>query len=236
VYRWGFRLRDTNWVHSLSHWLHGPDIAIVSEEDYGPPDFFWCSQHLDELEPGAALNGRATALKAIFDGALYIARQPNFYQMPLGELVNLREDRRAGYYEWTAPVYPFNSALVASTNAQNVPDKGDADYLIFKARTDDVVRKMLEWVGYRGVSFTSLYGLRDFMNTAGTTDPDIAMLANVNNSKLTLFRRTANSHDAVGHESRHGSLSQDPPITPMPLDEAAELIFKASRAFIEARP
>jgi hypothetical protein len=236
VYRWGFRLPDTNWVHSLSRWLHGPDIAIVSEEDYGPPDFFWCSRHLDELELGAALNGRATALKAIFDGALYIARQPNFHPLPLGELVNLREDRRAGYYERADPVYPFSSALVTSTTALDVPGKGDADYLMFKARTDDVVRKMLEWVGYRGVSFTSLYGLRDFMNTAGTTDAEIAALAETTNSQITLFRRTANSHDAVGHDSRHGPLSQDPPATPMPLSKAAELIFKACQAFIEARP
>lgn len=86
------------------------------------------------------------------------------------------------------------------------------------------------------MSFTSLYGLRDFMNTAGTADANIAMLADSTNSKVTLFRRTANSHDAVGHDSRHGTLSQDAPNVPMPLTEAAELIFKASQAFIEARP
>jgi hypothetical protein len=52
---------------------------------------------------------------------------------------------------------------------------------------------------------------------------------------MGLFRRTANSFEAVGLDARHGVEQNQPPSTPMDLSEARSLITTLVHAWLRSK-
>jgi hypothetical protein len=239
-YRWGFNVPNNNLMDGLSYNFHSPDVAIMrDEEDAMPPVFFWTSQHFNELEKGDELAKRAAALKRLFDGSLYLVNGMGYFPERLGYLVDLQADRMAGSLEFPAtPTNPFSPTvckqLLDGNHKAAVQNKITAGSL-YAARTDAVVFGMLNLLGARGITFGSLYSLRDFMKTHGMTDDMIATSASCTASEINLFAHTANNFDASGADARHGDLGHQPPSIPMTLERASEIVLKAVHSFISGR-
>lgn len=239
AFRWGFELLGMNWVDSLSYSLHGPDVAILrDEEDDRPPLFFFTSEHFNDLEPGPALASRAGALKTIFDGAMFLLEGVGFSPERLGDLIDFQSDQRRGAFGVAPGVDPFSPSLLAAPMDARHRDRV-ADRLLegalYISRSDLTVRGMLVMLGTHSVTFTSLYALRDFMNTHGMPDDQIAKAGGATKADLKLFTHTANNFAASGSAARHGDLGHQPPTTPMELAKASEIILKAARRFVSQR-
>lgn len=238
-YRWGFELFGTNWVESLSWGLHGPDVAIIRQEDDAmPPLFFWSSTHLDDDEDEAVIAERAGNLKTLFDGALYLVRGYGFRPEPLGTLFDLYADLRKGHPEVMAGERLFSAAACARPLSQLERDAVCERLIagsIYTARTDFVVRGLLELLGTQGITFASLYSLRDTMKTHGMPELKQWTAAQSSKAEWDLFRHTANNYQVSGPNARHGDLGQSPPAEPMSLERASEIILQAAKAFVRAR-
>ena len=239
TYRWGFDLIGMNWVESLSWSLHGPDVVIIrEEEDAMPPVFFWSSKHLDDIEDESVVVARADSLKKLFDGTLYLVHGYGFGPERLGQLCDFRNEKRVGFRELTATSSPFSPAVCSqplSDIERHAVCKKLIPGSIYTARTDMVVRGMLNVLGTHGLTFASLYSLRDTMRTHGMPEKDQWEAAKSSKADWDLFRRTANSFQASGSDARHGDLGQVPPDKPMSLERASELILKTAQTFIGRR-
>jgi hypothetical protein len=237
-YGWGFDLMGMNWVDNLSWAMPGPDVAILRyEEDDRPPAYFFASAHLDDLKDPAAVASRASALKQLFDGALFLHHGPDFRPERLGDLIDLDADRRLGVYDAARSATPFSPALLAQSTPDDL-DRAQAHPLwsvLYLARGDSQVRGMLDMLGAHGVTFVSLYALRDFMRTAGFGDEAIANAGGATGAELRTFHHTANNFAALGPAARHGETGHAPPATPMALERAAEIILAAARTFVNQR-
>lgn len=237
--RWVFAIRDTPWVDGLSHRDLGPDLAIVrDEEDAKPPQFFFASQHLEDLEQPADVRARGLQLFTLLMGAMYLNRGTDFCAVPLGELINWEEDRRVGFQEPSSSVTIFSPRITTAPfetlSAEEAP-RLRIQSSLWLARSDEIVRGMLTTLGLEGVTYRSLYALRDFMKTAGMTDDDIRADGGTSSAAFTTFTRTANSYAAVGPAARHGLMNTQPPASPMGLEDSARIILPAARKLIDRR-
>ncbi|MBL8554037.1 MAG: hypothetical protein JNL41_07145 [Phenylobacterium sp.] len=237
-YRWGFDLFGSNLIAGLSWSLHGPDIAILRyEEDDRPPVYFWSSVHLDELTPGPELFARAAALKVVFDGALYLLTS-SYRPDRLGDLYDMRSDKRVSAYEVAAGGDPFSSTIVRrplDKDARRLVSDQMLEGAIYLARSDLAVRGMLTVLGTHGLTYASLYQLMDFLKTHGMSEDDIVAAAGSTKAELKRFTHTANNFAAIGPAGRHGDLGYQPPRKPMTIDEASALILPAAQRFIAKR-
>jgi len=232
--RWSFLLTpNASWFESFAMQLSGPDISILMDhEDDKPTAFAWSSRHLSDLATPEEVKDRATALKALFDGAMYVYMPGKYRPLQLGELYDLDEDRRLGYLGEGDPlVAPFSPTSIAWRYRPSVsPMEHPVSRWIFLARHIDVAKHLLQFLGVNGITWISLYAALDFLKS---NKADAAALAKASQAQMKRFTHTANNFSAIGPFARHGDLGQEPPQNPMSLDEASKLVLAAVRGYLE---
>ncbi len=237
-----------SWFRSFAEDFSSPDLCFLEDvEDDRPPVFWLTSRHLAELTEPEDVYDRAYALKVILDGALHLGVGSLFgryHPFDLQELWSLSPDGRperphsAGGEEPNFMAQPFSSnwrTWIPEWRDFESPFNRFESAMMWMARVDDLTRGMLQFIGANGVTWISLYGMVDFMRTSGKTPADIVTLAKSSKKKLDLFMRTANNFAAIGPFCRHGDLGDEPPKNPMKLEEARQIVFGATREFLEQR-
>jgi hypothetical protein len=239
--KWGFCISgDYSWFRAFAESFPNIDVGIlIGEEDGMPPTYIWTSHHFRDLSDAQDVCVRGAALKALFDGALFATRGRSYTPMPLHELVDLKADQIVLNDTAREPIAePFSSewpqwrhnAMLMSMAMARAPAR-----FLFLTRYDELARGMLQFLGTNGVTWISLYALKDFMTHSGWSEADIARGADDTKANVEMFRRTANNYSAIGRFARHGEQGWQPPTTPMTLDAAADLILKATVAFLNER-
>ncbi len=230
----------SSWVESWASSFKSPDIQIWPEETDEPPSWFvWTSRHLDDVGSPQELVDRTSALKAIFDGAMYLAAGRQYFPFKLAKPEAVRTADASWMYslpdETDPRVEPFSVTQVdEKIDRWHDPMKDPVSRVIFLARYDELTRNLLKFLGVQGLNYISLYGLRDWMKSGKWDDARIAREAGWSGAKLDDFTNTANNPTYLGPFCRHGGL-KDPPKRPMPLDEAVDPLLKATRAFLLER-
>lgn len=231
---------NTSWFGSFARNFLSPDIAIWPEDTDAEPQYFaWSSPHLNDAATPEELADRSAALKAIFDGAMYLAYGSSYFAPHLTSLTD-SNDRHAdfqpsGNYEPDVRAEPFSSRTIADkTSRINDPFGHTVSHLLFLARYDQVTKDLLKFVGVQRLTYVTLYAFTDWMNGGSWDDKRIAQEAGWSNAKFTDFSTTANNPAYLGPFCRHGGTSK-PPKRPMPLTEAEDPMRKAAVAFLAER-
>lgn len=226
--RWAYTIHpNLGWFQDFADDLSTGDIVILQDlEDDRPTAFAWSSPHLNELDKPADVADRAAALKALFDGSLFLSRK-DYIPIEFDSLVSLNDDASVRVGTGSPLVAPFSANLPAAQGAKNFVSTS-----IALARRDSTVANILGFLGVNGPTWITLYGLGDFLKHARA---DVAELAGVSASKIALFERTANNFAAIGPFARHGDLGWQPPRNPMSLEQARTIILLAVRNFVDKR-
>lgn len=238
-YRWIYEIKSTaNWIPSLSETCNSPDVAIISEsEDERLDEFFFTSLHFNDLADAAAVEDRASALKAIFDGALYVIGRSGA-DIKLGTLYQYPGEHRV-----TRPVSvdvlasPFSAThLSMKIIAQaDTPNDHPVARMIFQCRTDDACREILMFIGVNGITWISLYAALDTIKYHGWNEDTIVANTSITKNDLGAFTGTANNVGLIGPLARHGERGWRTPSRTMKLDEASEMMRQVIGAFLDDR-
>lgn len=238
-YRWGFDLINVNSVEGLSWQSLGPDVAILrEEEDSMPPQLYFSSQHLNDLDEPADIVARGNALKALFDGAYFLELGLRHRPEPLRELWDLQRERRLGKPAPTPGIAPFSMTKCTQPMTRSEELRvmnGFVAGAIYTSRTDAAVFGMLLTLGREGVDWRTLYALTDTMKTNGMNLERQWQAAKSSKAEYELFKRTANSFAVLGPDARHGETRNQPPPRPLEFDRAAAIVLAAARAFVKSR-
>lgn len=229
---------NSSWMESFASRLISPDIVMWAEEtDSVPAWFAWSSNHFDDVRDSREFLDRSTALKALFDGAMYIATGPTYCPM---ELVRPSAESAADLHMVSGLPYPGDVTVEPFSLAYLKVRHGLEDHFLddpltrslFLARYDDVTRAILKYTGVQGLTYLTLYAYRDWMKDAGWSDTKIAKEAGWSSARLKDFTNTANNPAFLGPYCRHGGHNAPLPKRPMPLAEADEGMRKAMRSFL----
>lgn len=230
----------SSWGESWASNFTSPDIYIWPENTDEPPSWFvWTSPHLDDVASPQELMDRTSSLKAVFDGAMYLAAGSHYVPFQLTDLEAERPEDRSWLYgspeEPDPRVEPFSAVQVAAkAESQRNPMGDPVARVIFLARYDELTRNLLKFLGIQGLSYISLYGLRDWMKSGKWDDARIAAEAGWSGAKFDDFTNTANNPTYLGPFCRHGGLKPAPK-RPMPLAEAVDPLLQATRKFLLER-
>jgi hypothetical protein len=236
--RWTYWINPgTSWVESFVQHFHSPDIYMWPEESDAPPSWFaWASPHLDDVRTQQEFVDRTASLKAVFDGAMFIAVGLRYH--PPGLHDPRSDDPTDHAFVLGLPgdadvrVEPFSLGQIGKKIAAwRDPLEDPVARMIFLARYDAITRAILKFVGVQGLTYISLYAFRDWMKAAGWSDDRIAQEAGWSKAQLGDFTNTANNPAYLGPYARHGGVAQ-PPKRPMKLDDAEGPMRRAVGAFM----
>lgn len=221
----------------VSH-LVSPDIVMWAEEtDAVPAWFTWSSNHLDDVANSREFLDRSTSLKALFDGAMYIAAGPSYCPF---ELVRPSSEEPADRQMVSGLPYPGDVRVEPFSDGYLKVHHGLDERLLddpltrslFLARYDDVTKAILKYTGVQGLTYLTLYAYRDWMKDGGWDDAKIAVEAGWSAARLKDFTNTANNPAFLGPYCRHGGHNTPLPKRPMPLEEADTGMRKAMQSFL----
>jgi hypothetical protein len=231
---WGYAIRSNiPWIASFTAEFHSPDIRVYEDyEDDRPTDYIWSSIHLNEFTDERMIYERASALNAIFDGAMYVDIGTSYEPFWKGQLAFLSNGRAITNFEQNSLVEPFWQEYVDAT--PNQPEDF-ASKIIHKSRYDKSIREILLFLGVNGLSWISLYAVLDTIKSEGWSEKEIIAQKIATAAELNLFSHTANNVAAIGPFARHGNKGQLPPDNPMSLKTAKELILRILKKFIAAK-
>lgn len=82
------------------------------------------------------------------------------------------------------------------------------------------------------LGWVELYKIYEIVKASGALPP-ARDAAGLTDADLSRFTHTANHPDASGDDSRHARSAQQPPRTPMPIEQARDLASRLVRAWIE---
>lgn len=239
LYRWGFDMVDVNSVDALSWNSIGPDVVILREEaDAMPPQFYFSSQHFNDLEDESEVVARGQQLKTLFDGALLLEQGYGYRAEKMYELWRMDRFARLGFPSPAGNVSTFSPEHCRkplSRTEQAAIEKNFVDMALYVARTDKVVHDILVLLGVHGITFSSLYSLTDTMTTNGFDIDKQWQAAGVDKDDYRNFKHTANSAAVLGPLARHGQKKHQPPSKPTTIEEAAGMVLAATRVFMLKR-
>ena len=223
---------NVSWVDSFVSRLPPGDVVLIADEcDDAPTQYRWSSPHLNGLSDPLQIGARAAALKAIYDGALYIYCLGDYFPWQIGRPVeaDLFQDDCFSLVIATEPFSPDwkNWRFAASES----PFLHRVSLYLFLAHFDETVKNMMMFLGVNGPTWITLYALKDFIGQAGWSEQQMATGAGVSVAEVKRFRATANNFAAIGPYARHGELGWQPPSSPMGHEEAKNIMIRCVRAF-----
>jgi hypothetical protein len=238
--RWGFLINPSdNLFQGFAEFARSPDFAIWRREPglvsiehvFASAHFEWAS-HVQEV------SNRAVALKAVFDGAMYLEYGERYIAPVFRRLIDNHSQQTHDFPPGNVLANPYAPTTVRSA----VPREFDPvsretpAHLVFLARYDDVARAMLKHLGFNGPDYRTLFSLLDWLTHHGWKDPArIAAPSGMKASEVRRFTATVNNVEVLGPHARHGDKNYAPPSQPMTLREARQLILPATRAFLFER-
>jgi len=234
-FRWRYPILSSySWLDSFAQDHYDLDIDILIEfHDDAPSQYEWSSRHLNDLDCPQEVTNRAAALKALMDGGLFIIRGMSYSPMRFGQLIDENELARP-IQEVDVLVEPF-SATIIKEEFNKLPSQTSFSLVgryIYQSRYDSLTRGILSFLGVNGISWVSLFAVKDYMRTGNWTEEQIAHAAGRSKSDVELFNHTANSPLAIGPFARHGDKGRLRPKEKMTLVDASRIILPAAQGFI----
>ncbi|MBY2941883.1 hypothetical protein HF264_19645 [Rhizobium leguminosarum] len=232
---WSFHMHvNRSLIGAFVQSFPGGDVEIIADPyDDSPTAYRWSSPHLNGLTDPNQLGARAAALKALWDGALYVDLKGQHAPSPLGQPVE-------GLYlsptdlELRVPFNPFSPSWVSWDFEQiEDPERHPVSLFLFLAHYSSLTKDMLTFLGANGPSWVALYAMKDFMKKGGWKEVQLATAAGASVSEIKRFAGTANSHAALGPFGRHGSAGFAPLANPMTHADAVKLILTCVGAFFQ---
>lgn len=239
--KWGFIFRSNqNYMEDFArHWRDDEVHIWKNEPGHVSTEYTFVSPHFASATHVSELMDRATAMKAVFDGAMALAVLPagRFEPFDFGLIVDVqtdkRHDRPPGGNVLVDPFDQLVPPYVAT--AIDVDKRYGAEEMIAQARFDPIARGMLKHVGHNGPDFRTLYSLLDWMESEDWSEAQVGAVTGQKIEAVKLFTHTANNETVLGPMARHGKKGWEPPEVPMTLDAAQALILPAAKAFLKER-
>lgn len=237
--KWGFLVSSNdNLFRTFADRMHGPDFALwPCEAGYVCTEYVLSSVHFHWAANVSELADRGAALKAIFDGAMYVSFGAVYFPPRLRMVVNNLDNSRHSFEPGSVQAEPYSEiALALSIPAIHNPLRYfGPDQMMFLARYDIVARDLLRQLGFNGPNYVTLFAMFDWLKSNGYDSNMMAAAAGVAHGEIKRFTATVNNVQALGPMARHGDKKQQPPSNPMTLAEAQMIILPAVADFLRRR-
>lgn len=127
------------------------------------------------------------------------------------------------------------ATLIVNGKVQETFIFKDLPSLVILASKNRVVADVLNYLETGSNEIATLYKVYEIIANDVGGQKTIRDNGWISKNKIELFTRTANSPDAIGDKARHGVQKNQPPKTPMSLNEAKSLILNLVKCWIDSK-
>ena len=217
----------------------GIDISVWEQVEDGPSSYHWASPHLESLEVVRHVEDRASALLALWHGAMIAGYGPDFPSVSPGALSG--SGGRTAHFSGDWRVSPFDGAVLRAPLRKSQADMLSGslvDSAIFLARNDEALQHRLQSLGRHGPTGAELYKLCEFMKAQLGWGPDaVDREGQAPSGGFTeRFRGTINNPALTSIDGRHGGAGNTKPMKRSPVfaeDAAPVIVLAFAQAIIE---
>lgn len=157
----------------------------------------------------------------------------------LSGIESLNENAKSTQY-----IFPESIVSVAGVGRPTVLRDGKVEEtciykelpnLVLLATQDKNVAEVLNYLNTGNNEIVTLYKIYEIIKGDVGGEKSIRDNGWASRNKTQLFRRTANSPDAMGDKARHGVQKCQPPKNPMSLNEAKSLILHLVKCWLDSK-
>ena len=184
--------------------------------------FFFSSKILNNLQSVQTIYNTATQIISIYEGIYKLLDREKQYRkyFTLRDLYDLNENRFISHSIETK-IYKIDIDF-SKIKGQNRPL--NAIYILFEKIIKDEFLINLFFLLSNDVDYKMLYIIYDDMRHYLKSNNKNDFLSEFSTS-LNRFSHTANNYEVLGFYARHGRSNNQPPSSPMSLNESMNLIF-----------
>jgi len=232
VSRWRARLGGEDFdLEELPALFTSGELRVLKEEE----SYYLASSEFETL--GSAREVRAIALRLLerINGATRLVF-PDFRAATLGQVEEVGEGGSRTVHiegESQGSSRAKASFTLLSESGVRIDPPSPVQSWLDLAKSDKDVADAIRLAPSRESSWVELYRLYEVIERAN----GIPLLLDLGFSKgeFKRFKHTANSPAAIGDDARHAKEHTDPPPIPMPIEDARELLRRATREWLRAR-
>jgi len=220
-------------LEELKGFLDGGPYAITEEEG----QFFLSSDRFNEIESAGAVRSAAQNLIGTLNGLARI-RSAEFRNVSVGDVKSEDSTGRRTFHAFVSDAITVRGRATARVVFRNghsaAPQEGgELNLWLGVADADPRVRQALDYLNGPETTWNDLY------RAVEVVESDVGGIITeagwASRTALSRFKRTANSHAALGPDARHGTDDTEPPPKPMTFTEAFELVRNIHRQWLDYR-
>ena len=236
--KWAIQLLgDTSDLSALAKTLIGSDVNVTHDGK----DYLMTSDRFDGPEDAAAIHASAKEIVAVLSGACRLALDAT-QPLKVGAVHRCHPDGRRDVIVFPEPA-AIRCRLISPTvklthNDGSVEEFNPADpvkHWMELALSCDAVAKVFHLLSAGTLDWVNLNRIIEIVKADVGGWDAIADNGWAAEKSAELFTRTANSPDAAGLESRHGSSTKKPPRKPMLISEARSLTSSIVHAWLRSK-
>lgn len=196
----------------------------LEEHDHGGRNLYFSSMLLSELDAAEQIHHRASQILSIFEGIYTLLdrnRNASNY-FTIENIIDLKT-RRILSHRQTSEIYKIDVDFSPIINLRD-NNPINSVYVLFEKIIKEPFLINLFFLLSNKVDYRMLYIILDDIKHYLKSIGDSEFLKAVE-KELKRFGHTANNYEVLGFFARHGRSNQDPPSSPMGIEEAKNLIF-----------
>jgi hypothetical protein len=224
-------------LSALAQTLTGVDVNIARNGQ----GYVLTSSAFDPSMNAKAVRQRAQDIADRLTGAARLALGATS-PIRVGSVHRVRDNGTGDLYIFPAPavlsIRGFAPTLVLTNADGTVEERHPADPVrrwLLLAQDDEQVDRVFKIFANGDLSWSNLFKVFEIVRRDCGGEGAAQSAGWATKKSMELFRRTANSFEAVGLDARHGVEQNQPPSTPMDISEARSLITTLVRAWLRSK-
>lgn len=235
-----FSINNTYSIHYSHDSLNSDEFSIVSiEEDDKPPQYFFFSVYLTNLEDKNEIWGKGLFLLNLYNGAVNINLVNRDWdsQVKFTRLQNwdTHENLTPTNTSDILPISPFPDNIATDLNEKNKLKKSHfIAYSAFLSKSEKDVQSLLLLAGNK-LNWITLYAIYDTLKFYSLDFDKLTTKSGFTQNDIKAFTGTANNFGLLGINARHGEMGWGKPTKTMSIQDAKKLILKMTRQYIDEK-
>jgi len=212
-------------LKELSKSLKSDELSIIKEDD----GYYLKSVFLNQFDKASDVKNNAEDILQLINGSMYLVLSTRDRISTSGCLIKTNEDNtkmKIVSIQDTIGVRRHIGLTIQRSDG-SIEEINQTDpipaWLALASRNENIT-KVLRLLGKGEYNWVNLYRIFEVIANDVGSESNIVSNSWTTRNQIVRFKRTANSADAIGDESRHGVEETEPPPDPMQYSEAEAFI------------
>ncbi len=227
-------LGDDSDLAELSKSFNHEKLKIYKDGE----SYILCSSDFDLItKADNVLEKSEEILNFINGGSRVIQTLTKPIQVDRIELIDDKGKRNTYIFSNTASLglVTYSPTILVNGKVEETYIFKDLPNWVLLAKQDRNAAKIFNYLETGSNDITTLYKIYEIIETDVGGKKVITENKWASSNRITLFRRTANSPDAIGAEARHGVQKDKPPQKPMSLNESKSFISQLVKCWLNSK-